>query len=49
MAGYKEPSFEDRVSAAAQARAKALAKLQAKAPVDPAVEAERLAKAAALQ
>lgn len=47
MAGYKEPSFQDRVTAAAKARDKALAKLQAKAPLDPAIVAERAAKAAA--
>ncbi|MEO5597744.1 MAG: DUF6481 family protein [Novosphingobium sp.] len=48
MAGYKEPSFQDRVSAAAQAREKALAKLKAKPAIDPAelarLNAERLAK-----
>ncbi|MEP7222302.1 MAG: DUF6481 family protein [Novosphingobium sp.] len=51
MAGYKEPSFQDRVTAAAQAREKALAKLKAKPPVDPAELARlneaRLAKEAA--
>jgi len=46
MAGYKEPGFQDRVKAAEEARAKALAKLKAKPPVDPAVLAERAAKAA---
>jgi hypothetical protein len=45
MAGYKEPGFEDRVAAAAKAREAALAKLKAKPPVDPAVLAERAAKA----
>jgi hypothetical protein len=39
MAGYKAPSFQDRVAAAAEAKAKALAKLQAKPPVDPKVQA----------
>ncbi len=46
MAGYKAPGFEERVAAASQARAKALAKLQQKPAVDPAVLAERAAKAA---
>lgn len=45
MAGYKEPGFQDRVKAAAEARAKALARLKAKPPVDPDVLAERAAKA----
>ena len=44
MAGYKEPGFQDRVAAAAQARQKALAKLQAKPAPDPAVLVERVAK-----
>jgi len=46
MAGYKEPGFADRVAAAAEARSKALARLQAKPALDPAVQAERAAKAA---
>ncbi|MEO6091810.1 MAG: DUF6481 family protein [Novosphingobium sp.] len=45
MAGYKEPGFQDRTAAAAKARAKALEQLQAKPPADPAVLAERAAKA----
>lgn len=45
MAGYKEPGFQDRVAAAAQAREKALARLQARPAPDPAVLAERAAKA----
>lgn len=45
MAGYKEPGFQDRVAAAAQARAKALARLQSRPALDPAVQAERAAKA----
>lgn len=45
MAGYKEPGFQDRVKAAEEARQKALAKLKSKPPVDPAVLAERVAKA----
>lgn len=47
MAGYKEPGFDARRNAASEARAKALAALKAKAPIDPAVQAERVAKAAA--
>lgn len=46
MAGYKEPGFADRVAAANAARAKALARLQAKPALDPAEQAERAAKAA---
>jgi len=45
MAGYKEPGIQDRVKAAAQAKAKALELLKSKAPIDPAVQAERIAKA----
>lgn len=45
MAGYKEPGFQDRVAAAAEARAKALERLKAKPPVDPAVLEARAAKA----
>lgn len=41
MAAYKDPSFQDRVASAAQAKQKALNKLRAKAPIDPAVLAER--------
>jgi hypothetical protein len=43
MAGYKEPTFQERTALAQQAREKALKKLAAKAPVDPAVLAERTA------
>jgi hypothetical protein len=46
MAGYKEPGFNDRIAAAATARAKALARLQAKPALDPAALAEQIAKAA---
>jgi len=46
MAGYKEPGFQDRVAAATKARERALAKLKAKPAPDPAVLAERAAKAA---
>jgi hypothetical protein len=45
MAGYKEPGFQDRIAAAAKARERALARLKAKPAVDPAVLAERAAKA----
>lgn len=47
MAAYKEPGFDARRNAAAEARAKALARLKAQAPIDPAVQAERIAKAEA--
>lgn len=46
MAGYKEPGVQDRIGAAAKARAKALEMLKSKPPIDPAVQAERLARAA---
>ena len=35
-------SFQDRINSAAAAREKALAKLKAKAPIDPKVAAERV-------
>ena len=51
MASYKDPSFQDRTALAREAREKALKQLAAKAPVDPAVIAQRqaaeLARAAA--
>ena len=47
MAGYKEPDLNERRNAAAAEREKALAKLKAKPPVDPAVQAERMAAAEA--
>ncbi|OZA69217.1 MAG: hypothetical protein B7X78_03340, partial [Sphingomonadales bacterium 39-62-4] len=49
MAGYKEPGLDARRDASANARAKAIEalKAKAKAPVDPAVLAERIAKAEA--
>jgi ABC-type Na+ efflux pump permease subunit len=47
MASYKDPSFEERTALARQAREKALAKLAAKPPLDPAVVAERQAAQAA--
>jgi hypothetical protein len=47
MAGYKEPGFDARRAAAASAREKALEKLKARAPLDPAAQAERIAAAEA--
>ena len=47
MATYKDPSFAERTALARQAREKALAKLAAKPPLDPAVVAERQAAQAA--
>lgn len=47
MASYKAPTFEERTALARQAREQALAKLAAKAPLDPAVVAERKAAQAA--
>ena len=43
MAGYKDPAFQDRVASAVAAKQKALDKLRAKPPEDPAVLAEKLA------
>lgn len=45
MAAYKEPGFSQRRAAAAQAKEKALEKLKARVPIDPIVQAERLAAA----
>ena len=51
MKSFKDPSFQDRVGRAAEAKKKALDQLKAKPPVDEAVLAERnaarLAKEAA--
>lgn len=47
MAAYKEPSFQERTELARQAREKALAKLAARAPLDPAELARRQAAAQA--
>jgi hypothetical protein len=47
MQGYKEPSFQDRVAVAQNAKNKALAQMKSKAPVDPAERAERIANQAA--
>ena len=41
MAAFKNPSFQDRVALAAQARQKALDRLKAKPPVDEGVMAQR--------
>jgi len=43
MKSYKDPSFQDRVGRAAEAKQKALDNLRAKPPVDEAVLAERQA------
>lgn len=43
MRGYKEPSFQDRMAIAQNAKTKALAQLNSKAPIDPAEQARRIA------
>ena len=43
MPPFKDPSFQDRAASAAQARQRALEKLKAKPPIDPAVLEERKA------
>ncbi|HEY1604042.1 MAG TPA: DUF6481 family protein [Allosphingosinicella sp.] len=43
MKSYKEPSFQDRVSRAAEAKQKALDNLRSKPPVDERIVAERQA------
>ena len=43
MKSYKDPSFQDRVASAAEAKRKALDNLRSKAPLDPEVAAERQA------
>jgi hypothetical protein len=43
MKSYKDPSFQDRMGRAAEAKKKALDRLRAKPPVDEAVLAERQA------
>lgn len=43
MAGYNEPTFQERTARAEKARAKALAKLAARPPVDEAELARRKA------
>ena len=47
MASYKDPSFQDRVGRAAEAKKKALDQLRSRPPLDPVVVAER--KAASLR
>lgn len=47
MAGYKEPGHDARRAAAASARENALAKLKARTPLDPTVQAQRMAAAEA--
>jgi hypothetical protein len=47
MAGYREPGFQDRTAAAAKARSAALERLKAKAPIDPAEQARKIAEAQA--
>lgn len=47
MPSFKEPSFQERATLAAQARQTALNKLRTKPPVDPAVLAEKQAAFAA--
>lgn len=44
MKSYKDPSFQERVGRAAEAKQKALDQLRAKPPQDERVVAERLAK-----
>ena len=46
MASFKDPSFQDRIGSAAEARKKALEQLRSKPPMDEAVIAERQAKRA---
>ena len=43
MKSYKDPSFQDRVGRAAEAKQKALNKLRSKPPIDEKVLAERQA------
>lgn len=43
MKSYKDPSFQDRVGRAAEAKQKALDNLRSKPPVDPKLVAERQA------
>ena len=47
MKSYKDPSFQDRVGRAAEAKQKALDQLRSRPPADPALVAER--KAAGLR
>jgi hypothetical protein len=43
MPSFKDPSFQDRAASAAQARQRALDKLRARPPIDPAVVEQRKA------
>ena len=43
MPPFKDPSFHDRAASAAQAKQRALEKLKARPPIDPAVLEERKA------
>jgi hypothetical protein len=47
MKSYKDPSFQDRVGRAAEAKKKALEQLRSRPPIDAAVAAQR--KAASLK
>ncbi|MDI1296387.1 MAG: DUF6481 family protein [bacterium] len=47
MVAYKQPSLAERTALAQNAKQKLLDKMRAKPPVDPAVLAERLARAEA--
>ena len=47
MPSFKDPSFQDRTASAAQAKQRALEKLRARPPIDPAVLEERKAAQAA--
>jgi Family of unknown function (DUF6481) len=47
MAAFRDPGFQDRIKLAADAKQRALTKLKAKAPVDAALVAERVATQAA--
>lgn len=47
MKRYKEPGFQDRISAAARAKSAVLTQLQARPPVDEEVAAARAARALA--
>jgi hypothetical protein len=47
MPSFKDPSFQDRTASAAQAKQRALEKLRARPPIDPAVLEQRKAAQAA--
>jgi hypothetical protein len=49
MSSYRDPAFNERLAASADARKKALDRLKTKPPIDPAVVAERQAAEAARQ